>query len=97
MDQIATGNSSSISAQESLPELEINAQQAGFLPSIILSEIYRGKSGKVVYPRYTQEAKALHWALGRLSGWGLPGKEHVEEYIRSMYRRNFGHGHTPVP
>jgi integrase/recombinase XerD len=89
MDQMATGNCSSISAQESLPELEINAQQAGFLPSVILSETYRGKSGKVFYPRYTQAAKALHWALDRLSGWELPGKEHVEEYIRSMYRRNF--------
>jgi len=27
--------------------------------------------------------------LNRLSGWELPGKEHVKEYIRSMYRRNF--------
>jgi hypothetical protein len=81
MDQMATGNCSSISAQESLPEREINAQQAGFLPSVILSEIYRGKSGKVFYPRYTQAAKALHGALDRLSGWELPGKEHVEEYI----------------
>jgi integrase/recombinase XerD len=63
--------------------------QAGFLPSIILPEVYRGKSGKIIYPEYTPEAKALHWALERLAGWDLPGKEHVEEYFHSMYRRNF--------
>jgi len=27
--------------------------------------------------------------LDRLAGWDLPGKEHVEEYFRYMYRRNF--------
>ena len=79
MDQMATGNCSSISAQESLPEFEINVQQAGFLPSVILSEIYRGKSGKVFYPEYTQEAKALHWAMDRLSGW-------EGSYISAMMR-----------
>jgi integrase/recombinase XerD len=89
MDQIAIENCSIVSAKESLPEFEINDRQAGFLPSIILPEIYRTKSGKVVYPAYTQEEKGLHWALNRLAGWDLPGKEHVEEYFRSMYRRNF--------
>jgi integrase/recombinase XerD len=89
MDQMAFENYSSISAQESLPDFGRHDLEAGFLPSILLPEIYRGKSGKVFYPEYTQEAKALHWALNRLSGWELPGKEHVEEYIRSMYRRNF--------
>jgi len=44
---------------------------------------------EVVYPAYTQEERALHWVLDRLAGWDLPGKEHVEEYFRSMYRRNF--------
>jgi integrase/recombinase XerD len=38
---------------------------------------------------YGQEAKALQWALHRLAGWDLPGKEHVAEYCRHMYRRNF--------
>jgi len=89
MDQTAIENCSIVSAKESLPEFGIDDQQAGFLPSIILPEIYRTKSGKVVYPAYTQEEKALHWALDRLAGWELPGKEHVEEYFRSMYRRNF--------
>jgi site-specific recombinase XerD len=89
MDQMAIENCSSISAQESLPEFEINAQHAGFLPPILLPEVYRGKTGKVFYPVYTREAIALRWALDRLAGWDLPGKDHVEEYIRSMYRRNF--------
>jgi len=89
MDQMATENCSIVSAKESLPESGINDLQAGFLPSIILPEIYRAKSGRVVYPAYTQEQRALHWALDRLAGCELPGKAHVEEYFRSMYRRNF--------
>ena len=89
MDQMAIENCSIVSAKESLPEFGINDRQAGFPPSLILPEIYRGKSGKVFYPEYTQEAKALQWALDRLAGWDLPGKEHVSEYFRYMYRRNF--------
>jgi integrase/recombinase XerD len=89
MDQMAIENCSIVSAKESLPEFGIDDRQAGFLPSIILPEIYRTKSGKVVYPRYRPEERALHWALDRLAGWELPGKAHVEEYFRSMYRRNF--------
>lgn len=89
MDQMAIENCSILSAQEPLPECGKNDLAAVFLPSIILPEIYRGKSGKVVYPHSTQEAKALQWALNRLAGWDLPGTAHVEEYFRSMYRRNF--------
>jgi site-specific recombinase XerD len=89
MDQMTTGNYSNISEKETLAEFGRDYLEAGFLPSIILPEIYRGKSGKVFYPEYTQEAKALQWALNRLAGWDLPGKEHVEEYFRYMYRRNF--------
>jgi integrase/recombinase XerD len=89
MDQMATENCSIQSAKEFLTDFGRHDLPAGFLPSVILPEIYRGKSGKVFYPEYTQEAKALHWALDRLAGLELPGKEHVEEYIRSMYRRNF--------
>jgi integrase/recombinase XerD len=89
MDQMAIENCSIVSAKESLPEFGINDRQAGFPPSLILPEIYRTKSGKVFYPEYTQEAKALQWALDRLAGWDLPGKEHVSEYFRYMYRRNF--------
>ena len=89
MDQMATENFSNISEKETLTDFRSNDLEAGFLSPIILPEIYREKSGKVFYPEYTQEAKALHWALNRLAGWDLPGKEHVEEYFRHMYRRNF--------
>jgi len=74
MDQMAVENCSIISAKESLPKFGVNDRQAGFLPSLILPEIYRTKSGKVVFPRYTQEERALRWALDRLAGWNLPGK-----------------------
>ena len=89
MDQKTTENSSIISEKETLAEVGRDYPESGFLPSVILPEIYRGKSWKTFYPQYTQEAKALQWALDRLAGWELPGKEHVEEYFRSMYRRNF--------
>ena len=89
MNQMAIENCSIVSAKESLPEFGINDRHAVFLPPLILPEIYRTKSGKVVYPAYTQEEKALHWALDRLADWDVPGKEHVEEYFRYMYRRNF--------
>jgi integrase/recombinase XerD len=89
MDQMTTEHYSILSEQEPLTDFGRNDLQAGFLPSIILPEIHRGKSGKVFYPRYIQEERALQWALNRLAGWALPGKAHVEEYFRSMYRRNF--------
>jgi len=89
MDQMTTENVSNVSKKETLADFGSNDIEAGFLPSIILPEIYRGKSGKTFYPEYTQEAKALQWALNRLASWDVPGKEHVEEYFRHMYRRNF--------
>jgi site-specific recombinase XerD len=89
MNQMIGENSNTISAKGSLSAWRENDLSAVFPPSIILPEVYRGKSGKIFYPEYTQEAKALQWALDRLSGWDLPGQEHVAEYIRSMYRRNF--------
>ena len=89
MDQMSIENYSIISENESLTDFGSNDLPAGFHPSIILPEIYRGKSGKTFYSEYTKEARALRWALNRLAGWELPGKEHVEEYFRSMYRRNF--------
>jgi integrase/recombinase XerD len=89
MDQMTIENCSIISEKEPLTDFGSNDLPAVFLPPIILPEIYRGKSGKVMYPEYTQEAKALQWALNRLAGGDLPGKEHVEGYFRHMYRRNF--------
>jgi integrase/recombinase XerD len=89
MDRMTIKNCSILSENESLTDFGSNDLQAGFIPSIILPETYRGKSGKVFCSGYTQEARALNWALNRLASWELPGKEHVEEYFRSMYRRNF--------
>jgi len=89
MDQMATENCSILSAKESLPDFGRNDLQTGVLPSSLLPEIYQDKSEKVFSSEYTQEAKALHRALDRLAGWDLPGKAHVEEYFRYMYRRNF--------
>jgi nucleoid DNA-binding protein len=48
MDQTARENCGTISAKESLPEFGINDQQAGFLPSIILPEIYRTNASEIV-------------------------------------------------
>ena len=74
MDQMTTENCSITSEKEPLADFGSNDLDAGFLPPVILPEIYRGKSGKVFYPEYTQEAKALHWALDRLAGWELAGQ-----------------------
>jgi len=89
MDRMAIKNCSILPEEGSPAEFGSNDLQTGVCPSIILPEIYRGKSGKVSCPEYTQEARALHGALNRLASWDLPGKEHVEEYFRGMYRRNF--------
>jgi len=61
MGQMTIEDYSIISAKETLTDFGRHDLQAGFLPSILLPEIYRGKSGKVFYPEYTQEEKALHW------------------------------------
>ena len=63
MDQMAIENCSIVSVKEPPPEFGINDRQAGFPPSIILPEIYRTKPGKVVYPAYTQEERALHYRI----------------------------------
>ena len=89
MDRMTIKNYSILSEKGSPTEVGSNDLQTGGFPSIILPAIYRGKSGKVFCSGYTQEARALHRTLTRLAEWDFPGKEHVEEYFRSMYRRNF--------
>jgi integrase/recombinase XerD len=89
MNQAVPENCSIISAKETLAVLSISDRQAGFPPSIISPEGHSKQPDKAVCPASTQESKALRWALIRLSGWELPGQEHVAEYLRSMYRRNF--------
>jgi len=44
---------------------------------------------KSFYLALDDKIQALHRALHHLSGWDLPGKEHVKEYFWYMYRRNF--------
>jgi integrase/recombinase XerD len=87
MDRMIVKNSNILSEKGSSAESGSNDLQAGFLSTIILPKIYR--SGTVLCPGYTREARALHRALSRLASWDFPGKEHVEEYFRYMYRRNF--------
>lgn len=58
MDQIITEQLISISKEETQPEFVGDKVPAAFLPPIILSEIYRGKSGKVLYP-HTQKRRKL--------------------------------------
>jgi integrase/recombinase XerD len=89
MNQAAQENCSIISVKETLTELVISDQPAGFPPSIILPEVHSKQSEQAVCPALTRESKALRWALIRLAGWELPGQDHVAEYLRSMYRRNF--------
>ena len=83
MNQMIAENCSIVSPKESLSEFGIDAQQAGFLPSIILTEIYRGKSGKVFYPVYTQQAIALQWALDQIPVCIAMHHESVEANIVS--------------
>jgi GDP-4-dehydro-6-deoxy-D-mannose reductase len=92
MDQMTIENCSIISAKESLANVGRNDHQAGFLPSIILPEIYRGKSGKVFYPEYTQaeghakfrEEDTLHpvspYAVARVS----------QEMLSKVYAKGYG-------
>jgi len=89
MDRMTIRNCSVLPEKGSPAESGSNDLQAGALPSIISPESYRGRSGKVLRSGYTQETRALQWALNRLAGWDVPGKEQGEEYFRYMYRRNF--------
>ena len=75
MDQMTLENHRNRSEQEPLLEIKNTAHQAVVLPSINLAEINRGKSEGVINSAKTPEAKALQWALNRLAGWELPGKE----------------------
>jgi integrase/recombinase XerD len=86
MNQIATEKHSIKPAKESLADYGNIDQDKGHHPSRVFK---KSISEKLESTEYEQEAKALRWALNRLAGWDLPGKEHVENYFRHMYRRNF--------
>ena len=86
MNQIATEKHSIKPAKESLADYGDIDQDKGRHPTRVFK---KNISEKLESTEYEQEAKALRWALNRLAGWDLPGKEHVENYFRHMYRRNF--------
>ena len=89
MNQSSIESCSSISTNESLTTFGRIDCREGIHPSIVLTKINKEKLEKPLCPTSTRESKALRWALSRLAGWALPGQEHVAEYFRSMYRRNF--------
>jgi len=86
MNEIATEKHSIKPAKESLADYGDIDQDDGRHPTRVFK---KNISEKLESTEYEQEAKALRWALNRLAGWDLPGKEHVENYFRHMYRRNF--------
>ncbi len=87
MDQRAIEYCSVIPTNESLTEFGSIDRQEGIHPSIFLSKTHRGKTERPFCPELEAKTRAFQWALNRLSGWRLPGKEHVEDYLRDMYRR----------
>jgi integrase/recombinase XerD len=86
MNQIATEEHSIKPAKESLADYGDIDQAEGRHPTRVFK---KNISEKLESTEYEQEAKALRWALNRLAGLDLPGKEHVENYLRHMRRRNF--------
>ena len=90
MEQVATEKDSLISAKESLTDFASIDQDKGIHPTRVFKKSISEKPANTVSSNeYEQEARALQWALDRITGWDLPGKEHVASYSRHMYRRNF--------
>ena len=89
MDQRTIESCSFISTNESLTTFGSIDRREGIHPSIVFAKINKGKLERPFCPEFENKTRALQWALNRLAGWDLPGKEHVAEYFRYMYRRNF--------
>ncbi len=89
MDQRTIESCSFISTNESLTTFGRIDRREGIHPSIVFAKINKGKLERPFCPEFENKTRALQWALNRLAGWDLPGKAHVEEYFRYMYRRNF--------
>jgi integrase/recombinase XerD len=87
MDQRTIEFCSVIPRNESLTEFGSIDRREGIHPSIFLSKTHRGKSERPFCPEIEAKTRAFQWALNRLAGWRLPGKEHIEDYLRDMYRR----------
>jgi integrase/recombinase XerD len=89
MNQSSRESCSFTSTNESLTTFGSIDQRERIHPSIVLTKINKETVERPLCPEPTRESKALRWALARLAGWELPGQEHVAEYLRSRYRRNF--------
>jgi integrase/recombinase XerD len=89
MDQMTVEACSVFSTNKSLTNNRGIDRRATIPPSITFTKINPEKSKRSFCPDNEQGARALKWALDRLARWGLPGTEHVENYCRFMYRRNF--------
>jgi len=89
MDQMTIESCSVISTKESLTVIGDIDRREGIHPSEVSAKINSEKEERQFSPAYEKESRALQWSLKRIAGWELPGKEHVAEYFRSMYRRNF--------
>ncbi|MDO9528365.1 MAG: tyrosine-type recombinase/integrase [Syntrophales bacterium] len=89
MDQKTIESCSFISTKESLTTFGSIDQREGIHPPSVFAKINKGKLERPFCPEFENKTRALQRALNRLAGWDLPGKEHVEEYFRYMYRRNF--------
>ncbi|MBW2650878.1 MAG: tyrosine-type recombinase/integrase [Deltaproteobacteria bacterium] len=64
-------------------------RREGIHPSTVFAGTDNKPLEKSLYPALDDKTRALHRALNLLAGWNLPGEEHVAEYFRYMYRRNF--------
>jgi integrase/recombinase XerD len=89
MNQMATEKHGIKSVKESREDYGNIDQGEERQPARVFQQNISEKLGSTFSSEYAQEAKALRWALNRIAGWDLPGKEHVAEYCRHMYRRNF--------
>ena len=89
MDQRTIESCSFISTNEFLTTFGSIDRREGIHPFIVFAKINKGKLERPFCPEFENKTRALQWALNRLAGWDLPGKEHVEEYFRYLYRRNF--------
>jgi hypothetical protein len=87
MDQRTIEFCSVIPTNESLTDFGSIDRREGIHPSTFLSKTHRGKSERPFCPELEAKTRAFQWALNRLAGWRLPGKEHVEDYLRDMCRR----------
>jgi integrase/recombinase XerD len=85
MDSRVITSSNVVSVYESPSRVD---ERPGIPPSAVFTRTHPGRSERAFCPDLEQKTKALQWALKRVAGRSLPGREYFEEYLRDMYRRN---------